>query len=189
MKVLVDTNVVVRAAQPNSPDWPTIEQALSKLIGLGGNLCLVPQNLYELWVVATRPTNVNGFGLDASAAASMIDDALTKFQLMRDERGIFDNWLNLIQVHQINARRDVLWNRSKCSGHAETEARSGQSRQASPQPRGDLCAMQNRGYQASDGDDRKHHQLTQQRRCSESNKSDDRAIHWFDGCLNVWSKA
>ena len=35
MKVLVDTNVVVRAAQPNSPDWPTIEQALSKLIGLG----------------------------------------------------------------------------------------------------------------------------------------------------------
>lgn len=88
MKVLVDTNVVVRAAQPNSPDWPTIEQALSKLI-------------YELWVVATRPTNANGFGLDASAATSMIDDALTKFQLMRDERGIFDNWLNLIQVHQI----------------------------------------------------------------------------------------
>ena len=67
----------------------------------GGKLCLVPQNLYELWVVATRPTNANGFGLDASAATSMIDDALTKFQLMRDERGIFDNWLNLIQVHQI----------------------------------------------------------------------------------------
>lgn len=101
MKVLVDTNVVVRAAQPNSPDWPSIDQALSKLIGLGGTLCLVPQNLYELWVVATRPTNVNGFGLDASAAASMIEDALTKFQLLRDERGIFDNWLNLIQVHQI----------------------------------------------------------------------------------------
>ena len=31
----------------------------------------------------------------------MIEDALTKFQLLRDERGIFDNWLNLIQVHQI----------------------------------------------------------------------------------------
>lgn len=101
MKVLLDTNIVVRAAQPNSPDWPSIEQALAKLVGLGGKLCLVPQNLYELWVVATRPTNVNGFGLDASAAASMIEDALTKFQLMRDERGIFDNWLNLIQVHQI----------------------------------------------------------------------------------------
>jgi hypothetical protein len=31
----------------------------------------------------------------------MIDDALTRFQLMRDERGVFDNWLNLIQVNQI----------------------------------------------------------------------------------------
>lgn len=101
MKVLLDTIIVVRAAQPNSPDWPSIEQALAKLVGLGVKLCLVPQNLYELWVVATRPTNFNGFGLDASAAASMIEDALTKFQLMRDERGIFDNWLNLIQVHQI----------------------------------------------------------------------------------------
>lgn len=101
MKVLLDTNIVVRAAQPNSPDLPSIEQALAKLVGLGVKLCLVPQNLYELWVVATRPTNFNGFGLDASAAASMIEDALTKFQLMRDERGIFDNWLNLIQVHQI----------------------------------------------------------------------------------------
>jgi hypothetical protein len=65
---------------------------------LGGKLCLVSQNLYEFWVVATRPTNVNGFGPDATAAASMIDDALTRFQLMRDERGVFDNWLNLIQV-------------------------------------------------------------------------------------------
>ena len=62
MKVLLDTNIIVRAAQPNSPDWSSIEQALSKLIGLGGKLCLVPQNLYEFWVVATRPTNVNGFG-------------------------------------------------------------------------------------------------------------------------------
>lgn len=101
MKVLLDTNILVRAAQPNSPDWSSIEQALSKLIGLGGKLCLVPQNLYEFWVVATRSTNVNGFGLDATAAASMIDDALTRFQLMRDERGVFDNWLNLIQVNQI----------------------------------------------------------------------------------------
>lgn len=101
MKVLLDTNIIVRAAQPSSPDWASIEQALSKLIGLGGKLCLVPQNLYELWVVVTRPTNVNGFGLDATAAALMIEDALTKFQLMRDERGVFDNWLNLIQLHQI----------------------------------------------------------------------------------------
>jgi len=58
VKVLLDTNIIVRAAQPNSPDWSSIEQALSKLIGSGGKLCLVPQNLYEFWVIATRPTNV-----------------------------------------------------------------------------------------------------------------------------------
>ena len=36
--------------------------------------------------------------------------------------------------------------------------------------------MQSQGYQASDGDDGKQHQLTQQRRCFESNKSDDRGL-------------
>ncbi len=36
--------------------------------------------------------------------------------------------------------------------------------------------MQSQGYQASDGDDGKQLQLTQQRRCFESNKSDDRGL-------------
>ena len=89
MKVLVDTNVVVRAAQPNSPDWPKIEQALSKLIGLGGKLCLVPQNLYELWVVATRPTNANGFGLDASAATSIMRRCIDQISIDAGRTGDF----------------------------------------------------------------------------------------------------
>ena len=36
--------------------------------------------------------------------------------------------------------------------------------------------MQSRGSQASDGDDGKQHQLTQQRRCHESNRSYDQGL-------------
>lgn len=55
MKVLLDTNVIVRAAQPSLPEWPMIDSSLSELVNQKVTLCLVPQSIDEFWVVATRP--------------------------------------------------------------------------------------------------------------------------------------
>lgn len=63
MRVLLDTNIIIRAAQPNQPTWPEINQSLTALVAHGCTLCVVPQNIYEFWVVATRPQAQNGFGL------------------------------------------------------------------------------------------------------------------------------
>jgi len=64
MKALLDTNVLLRAAQPSLPLAADVRDSLSALVAAGVRLCLVPQNLYEFWVVVTRPVNLNGFGLD-----------------------------------------------------------------------------------------------------------------------------
>jgi predicted nucleic acid-binding protein len=101
MKVLLDTNVIVRAAQPSLPVWPEIDQALTTLIRQGFALCVVPQNLYEFWVVATRPSAQNGFGLSAQDAKSLIESCLTKLILLRDERGVFDYWMSLVDRHAV----------------------------------------------------------------------------------------
>jgi hypothetical protein len=61
--VLVDTNTLLRTLQPLHPQRETARAAVKALAMRGHELHLVPQNLVELWVVATRPASQNGLGL------------------------------------------------------------------------------------------------------------------------------
>jgi predicted nucleic acid-binding protein len=62
MKVLVDTNVLVRVAHKTHPHTRLAETALQQLWNDGHDLRIVPQVLYEYWSVATRPIEQNGLG-------------------------------------------------------------------------------------------------------------------------------
>lgn len=104
MRVLLDTNIIVRAAQPSLPDWSLIDNSLSQLINKKAALCIVPQTIYEFWVVATRPISQNGFGLTPEDAKSLIDSTLDQFALLRDERGIFDLWSDMVTVHKVSGK-------------------------------------------------------------------------------------
>lgn len=66
MRVLVDTNVLIRLFQPSNPSSPIAASAIHELRKHDFDLVMVPQNLYELWVVATRNVTLNGFGMSAS---------------------------------------------------------------------------------------------------------------------------
>ena len=66
MNVLLDTNILARMAQPGTVPYQTTLDAVNALQLRGDIPCLVPQVLYELWVVATRPVAVNGLGLTAA---------------------------------------------------------------------------------------------------------------------------
>ena len=55
MRVLLDTNVLCRLAQKGHPLHSAAEDAVLKVREDGHEPCLVPQVLYEYWVVATRP--------------------------------------------------------------------------------------------------------------------------------------
>jgi hypothetical protein len=61
--VLVDTNALLRTLQVRHPQHEVITRALELLAEQGRHLHVVPQNLVELWVVATRPVEQNGLGL------------------------------------------------------------------------------------------------------------------------------
>ena len=104
MRVLLDTNIIIRAAQPNLTTWLEINQALTALVADGCSLCIVPQNLYEFWVVATRPSAQNGFGLGASDVKKLVDSTLGKLTLLRDERGVFDLWLALVDKYAVEGK-------------------------------------------------------------------------------------
>lgn len=53
MSTLVDTNILLRAAQPSHPMHQAAVDAVAILRQQGESLCLVPQIVYEFWVVCT----------------------------------------------------------------------------------------------------------------------------------------
>ena len=70
--------------------------AVKRLARQGHTLHLVPQNLYEFWVVCTRPTNVNGLGKTAPAAAAELDSIKSLFLLAEDTPAVFSAWERLV---------------------------------------------------------------------------------------------
>lgn len=70
--------------------------AVERLRAAGDQPVIVPQVLYEYWVVATRPANLNGLGLSPEAARRAVDEFMLTLLLLRDERGIFDHWISLV---------------------------------------------------------------------------------------------
>jgi predicted nucleic acid-binding protein len=76
MAILVDTNVLLRVAEPTSVEHRECADAMNVLTGttrseLEPVFCA--QVSIEFWVVATRPVNVNGLGMGAVEAAATLD--------------------------------------------------------------------------------------------------------------------
>ena len=105
MRILLDTNILTRIVNHANPDLrDKAEAALTATRNAGRIPCLVPQNLYEFWSVATRPVTSNGLGMSPQQARDEVDELLPLFPLLRDERSIFEHWLTLVTNHIVSGR-------------------------------------------------------------------------------------
>ena len=102
--ILVDTNVLLRCAQPGHSQYTTAKGAVKSVRLRGFVPCIVPQVIYEYWVVATRPVAQNGLGLTTKEADGDVAQIIEQFQLFRDERAIFDHWQQLVVQHSIHGK-------------------------------------------------------------------------------------
>ena len=87
--MLVDTNLLVRTLQPHHPLFPIADGAISALRYRGQRLYLVPQNLLELWTVATRPIAANSLGLLTNVARSEIERMERFFSILPETPAIY----------------------------------------------------------------------------------------------------
>lgn len=101
MSYLVDTNILLRSIQENHPMHESSVQAVRKLLAQDETLCIVPQNLIEFWVVATRPLEVNGLGLSVADGLQELEQMKTFFVLLPDTALIFSAWETLISKYKI----------------------------------------------------------------------------------------
>lgn len=99
--MLVDTSVLARTLQPHHAFYVFAERAIERLLEQGQELSIVPQNLIELWVVATRPVEHNGLGMTPSAAAGELARVKGMFFLLPDTAAIYSVWESLVIQHQV----------------------------------------------------------------------------------------
>jgi predicted nucleic acid-binding protein len=104
MNILLDTNILARMAQPGSAAYQVALDATNALGRRGDTPCLLPQVLYELWVVATRPVAVNGLGFTVAQAAAELARVLALFPLLADTPAIFPEWQRLVTAHAVMGR-------------------------------------------------------------------------------------
>jgi predicted nucleic acid-binding protein len=101
MTTLLDTNIVMRTAQPQHPMYQEALDAQAVLRQKGEQLCLAPQNFYEFWVVCTRPAAINGLGSTAAQAQVEITRLKNIFKVLDDTPAVFTTWEQLVVQHQV----------------------------------------------------------------------------------------
>lgn len=102
---LLDTNIVLRISNPSDAQHDLVTEAVATLLQQGHECYLMPQVLIELWVVATRPTDVNGLGWSTEYTRGIIDQLLNRFPLATDLPQIFSTWLDLVTDKQVSGKR------------------------------------------------------------------------------------
>lgn len=97
MSYAFDSNILLRSIEANHPHQHGALGVINKLVGRGAEIVLLPQTLYEFWVVATRPTGKeNGLGLNAEATTAVIAkfESFFPFNMMFPKYFICgDSWL------------------------------------------------------------------------------------------------
>src|SRR2546428_13856799 len=96
MRVLADTNILARLAQPAHHQHQNALNAVEVILARSDDPCIVPQAIYEFWVVATRPASANGLNMTIQQTQTEIAKAKRIFTLLRDERAIFKEWERLV---------------------------------------------------------------------------------------------
>jgi predicted nucleic acid-binding protein len=103
-KYLVDTNLLLRSAQPLHPMHQAAVATLRRLKRDKGVLCIAPQNLIEFWAVATRPVENNGLGRSVAQAAQELAELKKLFTLLPDSPAIFPEWEKLVVSCEVKGK-------------------------------------------------------------------------------------
>lgn len=105
MSFLVDTNILLRGAQPHHPMHTLAEDAVAVLRQQDERLCLVPQNLFEFWVAATRPLGENGLGLTIVEARAELLRLKAIWPILDDTPNILLEWERLVLQYDVSGRK------------------------------------------------------------------------------------
>ena len=95
----IDTNVLLRAVDPASPDHQLALQSLRDLREQGVVFCITLQNLVEFWAVSTRPSESRGgLGFTFREAMAEIEDMESVYMLVPDTPAVLSEWKSILSA-------------------------------------------------------------------------------------------
>jgi len=98
---LLDTNVQLRIAQRSHPMSRVARDSVRVLLRRKERIQVVPQVMFEFWVVATRPVANNGMGMTPEAVKQKLEKAESFFDLLPDTGAIYREWLRLVRTYSV----------------------------------------------------------------------------------------
>lgn len=103
MKILLDTNVLLRLNDQATTE-SSAKSAIMTLHEASHDLLLVPQVIYEFWVVGTRPKENNGLGLTPKAVEQILNQWERTLTVLPDEASILPLWKKLVVEHDVKGK-------------------------------------------------------------------------------------
>jgi predicted nucleic acid-binding protein len=104
MSWLLDTNLLLRLADAQSPEHDVAEAAIEQLIAREETVFITFQVLVEFWAVATRPEEANGLGWPAAATSEAIRWLRDQFPMLNETPDVLDRWLELAGQFQVSGK-------------------------------------------------------------------------------------
>jgi len=101
MRVLVDTNILLRSAQPNHPLCAQATYAVAKLLRQRDSVFFCPQNIAEFWNVATRPADRNGLGFSHEEALREVTSIEESVTLLPEVPAIYAAWKRIVHDYKV----------------------------------------------------------------------------------------
>lgn len=104
MRLLLDTGVALRHGFVRDQFQTQVHQLLPTRATTGEDLVIAPQVLFEFWVVVTRPTLSNRYGMAPNDAAQEIRKIISTFMLLNDPDDLLETWLQLCEKYQVSGK-------------------------------------------------------------------------------------
>ena len=105
MSYFLDTNILLRTLVTDDPNYQITMSAIASLKRGKEQLFIAPQNLIELWNVATRPADKNGLGLSPDEAQVEVARLKKLFVLLPDREQIYPEWERLVKTYEVKGAK------------------------------------------------------------------------------------
>jgi predicted nucleic acid-binding protein len=92
MEMLVDTCILLRAFDANSPNYRAIRRSLRQAWDDGIRLVVTVQNMAEFWNVATRPRDKNGHGLSTARVKRRVQIVERLCEVVSEDNWSYAEW-------------------------------------------------------------------------------------------------
>jgi predicted nucleic acid-binding protein len=102
---LLDTNVLLRLYQPNSPEFSSIRRAVHSLHHANAPVYYLSQNIVEFWNVSTRSIAQNGYGLSPAETNKVATQIEKAFILLPDVEAIHHEWRRLVFTYGVSGAK------------------------------------------------------------------------------------